>query len=261
MINASRSLGFVFLVLLSLAVYYGMLRAKRGEVKELRPISGLDAIDEAIGRATEMGRPINYSTGLAAIDGEKAAETFASMDILNHVASRCARMDCNLVVTNKDPVIHSIAEAVVVQAYGIAGAGDKLKPDTVRFLSSEQFAFSAQAMGIMHRERIAANMLIGRFGSEALHLAETGTQLGAIQIAGTENMYQLPFFVTACDYTLIGEELYASGAYLSRDPVRLGSIVGQDIAKIACMVLVVFGSFLVTLGQKWLGVFFAKYGQ
>jgi hypothetical protein len=184
-ISVSRILSCLFVIFLGLAVYYGTQKAKRGGVKELRPIAGLQAIEEAIGRATEMGRPINYSTGLAAIDGEKAAETFASMDILNHVSGRCARLDCNLIVTNANPVIHSIADAVVSQAYRAEGAEDKLKPDTVRFLSSAQFAYSAQAMGIMHREKIAANMLIGRFGSEALHLAETGTQLGAIQIAGT----------------------------------------------------------------------------
>lgn len=261
MINVSRSLSCLFLIVLSLAVYYGTKKAQRGGVKDLRPIAGLQAIDEAIGRATEMGRPINYSTGLAAIDGEKAAETFASMDILNYVSTRCARMDCNLIVTNANPVIYSIADAVVRQAYASENATDKLRPDAVRFLSSAQFAFSAQAMGIMHREKVAASMLIGRFGSEALHLAETGTQLGAIQIAGTENMYQLPFFVTACDYTLIGEELYASGAYLSGDPGRLGGIVGEDITKAICIVMAIVGSLLVTFDQKWLTDFFTKYGQ
>jgi hypothetical protein len=251
----------LFLVLLGSFVYYGVVRAKRGAMPSLRSIAGLDAIDEAVGRAIEMGRPINYSTGLAAVDSEKAAETLASMDILGHVSLLCARMDCNLIVTNANPVIHSIASAVVTQSYRAAGAEAKLRPDTVRFLSSDQFAFTADVMGIMHREKVAANVFLGRFGSEALHLAETGSQLGAIQIAGTENMYQLPFFVTACDYTLIGEELYAAGAYLSGDPVRLGSIAGQDIAKMVCMVLLIVGSVLATFGYAGLADFFTKYAQ
>ena len=66
-------------------------------------------------------------------------------------------------------------------------------------------------------------------------------------------MAQLPFFIAACDYTLIGEELYAASAYLSREPLLLGSLKGQDWMKIvlvACTFVGVitqlfrFGGFL-----------------
>lgn len=251
----------IFLVLMALFVYYGVNRTKNGKKPYLRPIAGLDAIKEAVGRAVEMGRPINYSTGLAAIESEKAAETLASMEILGHVARLCAQFDCDLIVTNANPVIYSMSSAVVAEAYREAGVYDRLKPDVVRFLSSDQFAFTADVMGIMHRERIAANLLIGRFGSEALHLAETGAQLGAIQIAGTENMYQLPFFVTSCDYTLIGEELYTAAAYLADDPIRIGSILGQDIIKMVCMALIILGAISTTFGFQWLTDVFTKYAQ
>jgi hypothetical protein len=101
----------------------------------------------------------------------------------------------------------------------------------------------------MVRERPATNFLIGSFFAESLIFAETGQSIGAIQIAGTADVTQLPFFVTACDYTLMGEELYAASAYLSREPVLLGSIKAQDMVK--AILLVVMGVGIATYAFGW----------
>ena len=83
-------------------------------------------------------------------------------------------------------------------------------------------------------------------------LAETGNSTGAIQIAGTASASQLPFFVAACDYTLIGEELYAASAYLSDDPMQIGSLKGQDAAKALIMALIILGVISLSLGYDWI---------
>ena len=89
---------------------------------------------------------------------------------------------------------------------------------------------------------------MGSYFAEALLLTETGASTGAIQIAGTDSDHQLPFFVTTCDYTLIGEELYAASAYLSREPVQLGTLRGQDIGKAIILSVIGIGVLLATLG-------------
>jgi hypothetical protein len=75
-----------------------------------------------------------------------------------------------------------------------------------------------------------------------------GATTGAIQIAGTEQESQLPFFFTSCDYTLIGEELYAAGAYLSKDPMLMSTLKVQDFGKAFVMLAVVTGSVLLAAG-------------
>ncbi|HNW44678.1 MAG TPA: hypothetical protein PKI19_09255, partial [Elusimicrobiales bacterium] len=106
------------------------------------------------------------------------------------------------------------------------------------------------------REKPAACFYMGYFMAESLLLAEVGATSGAIQIAGTDVEHQLPFFFTACDYTLIGEELYAAGAYLSKEPMLLSALKVQDFGKLVVMVSVFFGMILVSLGAKfgWDGV-------
>jgi hypothetical protein len=136
----------------------------------------------------------------------------------------------------------------VRQAFLEAGKPDQFKEDMVTYLTYDQFAYAASVSGKMVRELPAANFLIGSFFAESLIFAETGQSIGAIQIAGTADVTQLPFFVTTCDYTLMGEELFAASAYLSREPVLLGSIKAQDITKAIIMMYVGAGIILLNIG-------------
>jgi hypothetical protein len=101
----------------------------------------------------------------------------------------------------------------------------------------------------MVRERPAATFYLGAFFAESLILAETGNSIGAIQISGTAMPAQLPFFVAACDYTLIGEELFAASAYLSQEPRMLGSLKGQDFGKLLAMLFIVAGVIAETVAS------------
>jgi hypothetical protein len=118
----------------------------------------------------------------------------------------------------------------------------------VYYLTDDQFGYTAAVDGLFVREKPAAVFLQGQFYAESLILAETGNYVGAIQIAGTAQPAQLPFFVAACDYTLIGEELFAASAYLSRDPKLLGSLKGQDVGKFIFLFFIIVGSLFVTFG-------------
>ena len=89
------------------------------------------------------------------------------------------------------------------ESYLLEGRSDIYNEDMVHYLTDDQFAYAAGVNGIMKRE--AAACLYGQFYAESLLLAETGNSIGAIQIAGTATNSNT-IFVTACDYTLIGEE-------------------------------------------------------
>jgi hypothetical protein len=220
---------FIFLIF----YYFG--KAHRGAKMYLRPIAGIEAIDEAIGRATEMGKPILYVPGISTISD---VATIASITILGRVAKKIAEYQTKLIVPNYDPIVYTVAEEVVKQGYLEAGRPDSYDPDSVFFLTQSQFAYVAGVNGIMMRDRPATNFYLGMFYAESLILAETGSLSGAIQIAGTDAVTQLPFFITTCDYTLIGEELYAASAYLGHEPKQIGAVKGQDACKAIIMSLI-----------------------
>ena len=229
-------------------VLFFLASAHAGKSLFVRRIPGIDAIEEAIGRATEMGRPVLYIPGIQDIDD---IQTIASLVILESVARLTAKYETAIVVPVTYPIPFAIAEEMVKSGYTHSGHPDQYDPHSVRFVSPEQFAYVAAVAGIMTRDRPAAHIFMGSFFAESLLLAETGFSTGAIQVAGTANVHQLPFFVVACDYTLIGEELYAASAYLSREPRLLGSLKGADLMKITAIVLILLGCIFETFNQHW----------
>jgi len=244
--NTARVNILIAMVIFFALVVYYIESAKKGTKLFVRRIAGLDAVEEAVGRATEMGKPIIYVPGLGSVAD---IATIASLNILGEVAKKVAQYDSALLVPNRDPIVYTVAREMVKEAYAKAGRPDAFKQDSVFFVTDQQFAYAAAVDGLMAREKPATNFFLGTFWAESLILAETGAQTGAIQIAGTDSVFQLPFFITACDYTLIGEELYAASAYLSREPLLLGSLKGQDYGKMTILTVVVVGSVLLFLSK------------
>lgn len=225
-------------------VFYAISVAKKREIF-LRRIPGLDAVDEAIGRSTELGKPILYLTGAHDMSDPS---TIAAAVILGRVAKRAAAYETDLLVPHRDPITMAVCQEITKQAFLEAGKPDLFKEDANFFITTDQFSYTAAVDGIMLRKKPAANFFMGAYFAESLLLTETGASTGAIQIAGTDSDHQLPFFVTTCDYTLIGEELYAASAYLSREPIQVGTLRGQDIGKALILGVLTVGTLLATAG-------------
>ncbi len=240
------------LIIICGAIIFYIQKARGGYVPQIRTIAGLEAIEEAVGRATEMGRIVHFSPGIAALNGVTAAQTFAGLETLSMVARLVARYGAKMIVTIRIPIVLPLAADVVRQAYMTEGAIEAFDEDSIQYLSSEQFAYAAAVMGIINREKAAANIMLGAFWAESLMLAEAGFHAGAIQIAGSANITQVPFFVAACDYVLIGEELFAAGAIASGNPVKLGSIAGQDFAKVYAIALFLVGVLATSAGSNFM---------
>ena len=235
---------FMMVVFFFAFTYYFIRRAQKDPNLFIRRIPGLEALDDAIGRATEMGKPILYLTGAYDMD---QVSTIASVNILSHVAKKVASYDSRIIVPSRFSITMTVCQETVREAYMNVGRPDAYNQNDIYYVTEDQFGYTAAVDGIMAREKPAANFLLGTFAGEAIILAETGALNGAIQISGTDSTYQLPFFMVACDYTLIGEELYAASAYLSREPKLLGTLRGQDAGKVILVLSILIGAILLTV--------------
>ncbi len=247
--NTDKISLLIMAIILSGAIIFYIASARSGKDLYIRRISGLDSMEEAVGRATEMGKPILFVPGIMDLDD---MQTIAGLTILGKLAQRTAEYDTKLLVPVSRSMVLSAARETVKESYMKAGRPDSYLPDSVFYLTDDQFGFVAGVDGIIIREKPAAIFLMGAFYAESLILAETGFTSGAIQTAGTAMPSQLPFFVAACDYTLIGEELFAASAYLSKDPHQLGSLKGQDVGKALFVIVLAVGIILEIAGVHFL---------
>ena len=236
---------FIATAFLISAILFYINSAKSGRKLYIRKIAGLEAVDEAVGRATEMGKKIFYVPGTQDMDN---VQTIAGVTILGRVARLTAQYEARIDVPVSRSLVMVTAREVVKEAYLNAGRPDAYSDDMVYYLTDDQFGYAAGIDGLIVRQKPATIFYQGCFYAESLILAETGNSIGAIQIAGTAMPAQLPFFVAACDYTLIGEELFAASAYLSREPKLLGSLKGQDLGKLAIIASLLLGFIIQILG-------------
>lgn len=242
--NMSKAWLAIFMLIFGGFVAYFINEARTGKKLWVRKIAGLVAIDEAVGRATEMGRPVLFVAGIQDIN---EIQTLAGLTVLSRVAKTAAEYGAQIEVPTCRSLVMAAARETVESAYLAAGRPDSYQPDRIHYLTDEQFAFVAGVTGYMVREEPAACVYMGGFYAESLILAETGNHIGAIQVAGTAMPSQLPFFVASCDYTLIGEEFFAASAYLSNDPLQIGSLKGQDYGKFVSVFILVVGILIATL--------------
>ena len=244
--DGTRAWFLVTLVLFCGAVIAFIVLARRGMPLRLREIPGLQAVDDAVGRATEMGRSCLFIPGIGDMND---IQTIAGLTVLARVARTAAEYDATVEVPTSKSLVMTAARETVQTAYLSTGRPEGYNADMVYYVTDEQFGYVAHVQGLMVREKPAACFYMGSFYAESLLLAETGNSIGAIQIAGTAQPAQLPFFVAACDYTLIGEEFFAASAYLSGEPDQLGSLKGQDVGKILVAIGIVLGVIGITLAE------------
>lgn len=223
-----ETLFWALLLLILLSLLLHTLRVRAGKSGRLRSLPGLEDLDGLVAGALETGRPLHVSVGVAGVGGVATAETWAGLTLLGHLADQAAACGALLIVTVADPTVLPLAQDTLQRAYIRHGHPEGYDPTQVRLIAPDPMAYAAGTMGLLDREPLAANMMVGSFGDEYLLIGEAGARRRLRQVVGTANPRTLPLVHVTADEVLLGEEMFATGAYTSRLPLQVGSLLAQD---------------------------------
>jgi hypothetical protein len=223
-----EQIGLVVLLLILPVLFFLTSRVSAGKGGTLRSLPGMEKLPGSIGRSAEVGQPLHVSVGVAGVGGAATADTWAGLTILAELADEAAACDTPLIVTVADPTVLPIAQGILQRAYLQHGNAEGYDSTRVRFIAPEAIAYAAGVMGSLARESLVGNVMVGSFGDEYLLIGETGAQVGMHQIVGTSDPRTLPFVYATADETLVGEEMFAGGAYTSRLPIQIASLLTED---------------------------------
>lgn len=221
--------------------FFAHWAVKRGVTLSLRPIAGYAVLKGLLGKSAEAGQPVHLSLGTSGIGDQFTADTMAALSVLDYLAERGATSASPPIVTCSNPTTLPLAQDLLRRAYARQGYPEEYDPARARFVAptpnlgigaqTDAFAYAAGTMRMIDHQKLVANVLIGHFGDEFLLLSETGARQNLIQIGGTSATRVLPFVNATMNHPLIGEEIYAGGAYLSGKPAHLSSLLAQDIMR------------------------------
>jgi hypothetical protein len=213
-----------------------------------RPIAAFHALQGLVGRAAESGKLVHFSLGSAGIGGIHTAAVSAGLAVFRYVAEQGAALGCSPIVTVAEPTTMLVAQDVLHQAYRQTGLASGYRPTDVQMIAPDPTAYAAGAQDTINDESVMANIMTGHFGEEYLLMGEPGAQRKITQLVASDYVNTQPMMVSTSNRVLLGEELFAAGAYLTRQPEHLASLHLQDVLRVGIVLAIVIGVAIKTLG-------------
>lgn len=254
--EVGRSASFLMTVLLLVVSIYLTSLTKQGKFKpHLRELPSFLAIEEGVGRATEMNRPVMWSTGdKGTLSNELAPQVLMSFTALRYITELCCKYGARQIVcvggqrgggADLLPYVQGIVEEVY-KTHDREGEAEAV----VRFVAAEQSAYQMGLQGIIMRENVGANFIIAPFGDPMIPLCEAGCRVGAWQVGGGGRYggSMDHHYVAFLDYWMICDEVFEVSAMLSGDPIQTSSMAVGDYAKWVLIVVTVVGFLLLQVG-------------
>lgn len=203
-----------------------------------------------VGLSIEDGKRLHVSLGHGGLFEARGGPALAGLALLRNIAERTSVSDMPSVATAGDSTLGLLTQDTLQAGYQAAGVGEAYVHTMGRISGLTPFSYAAGAMHVAHNENVSTNILLGHFGPEAGLLAESSERAKATLIGATDDLAgQSVLFASAQD-ALIGEELFAAGAYLDARPAHLASLTVQDIFRWTIILALIGGS-----AAKFIGVF------
>jgi hypothetical protein len=237
--------------------YWFIRRALSGKVPKVRKIAALGGIDEAIGRATEMGRPVHWTHGHggAGLYSDRSGDHMAGLSILSYVARRCFELGAELKASVGFAEMVPVAEDVIYQQALATGHPEYFKRDLVLYNTDNWIGYDLYTMTSIVDMKAGANILTGNVDTTTGAIIACGGILaGAMNIVGSRRADAIAQMVPFSDYFLMGDELPAAGAIISGDVDTIACVISGDLSKILYIVIIFMATIMSTLGLSidWL---------
>lgn len=225
-----------------------LLVSRRQRRPLLRPIAALNALPGQTGRAAESGQTIHFSLGTGGVGGNDTAASLAGLMALSHLAEQGVAADAPPLVTVSDPTLLPLAQHILLQAYQRRGRIKNYRWSQVHVVSTSPFAYALGAADMMRHRPILANVMLGAFGPEAALLAHAGEQSQLVQISGTDDPQALAVLTATSQRVVVGEELFATSAYLDPTPVQTAALSAEDVVRVILALGLILMAFLRVTG-------------
>ena len=242
--------GMIALAILILAalLLLGLTFMRRRSPATLRPIDAFDRLNRAVGLAVEDGTRLHISLGRGNLFTARAGSALAGLGMLRRLTERTSVSDAQPIVTAGDASLAILSQDTLRSGYRTAGAEGQYRLNTGRLTGLTPFSYAAGAMFVTSDENVSANIVVGDFGPEAALLAESADRENSSLIAASDNVSAQAILYASTQEPLIGEELFAAGAYVGAGSSYQASLQVQDVLRWLIIFAILVGSALKLVG-------------
>jgi len=234
------------IIFLSAALMGGLAALRRKSSPAFREIPSFIRLRQAVGRVVEDGTRLHVSLGRGALITPQSASALAGLTLLRRLAELTSAGDKPPIATSGDATL-AILSQDTLQTASHASAQGAYDPTAGRLTGLTPFSYAAGAITAIRSENISANVLIGNFGVEAALLADASERENSFTLAASDSLTAQAVLYASAQEPLIGEELYAAGAYFDAGPIHAASLTTQDILRWLIIIFILIGVSLKLL--------------
>jgi len=213
-----------------------------------RPLPAYDDLGAAIEEAVEAGERVHVSLGTGSVIGTDVAPALIGLTIASKIAEITSVSDRPVVVTAGDAAMALLAQDTLRTTYNSINASEAYSPNSGRMLGPTPFSYIANLPVLIDTEKVSVHVLAGSFGYEGALAVDFGTRLGAFCLAGTDDVQSQALIYATAEDPLVGEELFAAGAYFNQHPVHRAGLRVQDLMRMIIIGAILAGTILRGLG-------------
>ena len=236
------------LLLFAAVLLLGFTVWRRRSPATLRVIEAYERLNRSVGIAVENGTRLHISLGRGNLFTARGGSAFAGLAMLRRLSERTSVSDRPPIVTSGDASLTILSQDTLQSGYRAAGAGEQYRYTTGRLTGLSPFSYAAGTMPIIRDENVSTNIFIGDFGTESALLTEEADRENTNLIAASDNLSAQSIFYASAQDPLIGEELFAAGAYVGAGPSHEASLNVQDILRWLIILAILIGAGLTILG-------------
>jgi hypothetical protein len=230
------------LVLAAAILTLGLTFIRRKSRPIFREIPAYTRLKREVGISVEDGTRLHISLGRGGLQTPHGAPALAGLAMLRHLSEQTSVSDEPPVVTSGAADLAILTRDTLQAGYKAAGAEELYNPATGRLTGLTPFSFAAGAIPSIRDENVSANVLIGHFGPEVALLTDAAERTNSQTVAATDDPSTQAVLYASVDEPLIGEELFAAGAYNNAGTAHQASLQAQDVLRWVIILVLVGGS-------------------
>ncbi|MBP6177333.1 MAG: hypothetical protein KA480_03350 [Anaerolineales bacterium] len=223
---------------------------KRKSPAKIRDLVASHNLKRSLGLSVEDGTRMHVSIGSGSLLNARGGSAFAGLSLLRHITERTSVSDQPAVASAGDAMLGLLSQDTLQAGYHAAGVDELYVPTAGRVTGLSPFSFAAGAMDISRNEDVSVNIMVGHFGAEAGLLADASDRENVSVIGASDDLVGQAVLFASTQDALIGEELFATGAYLGAGPSHTASLTVQDILRWLVVLALLGGAF-----AKFTGIF------
>jgi hypothetical protein len=247
-VSSTNYLSLVFVIIFLVLMILFRFLGRKKPVFPLRVISAFSKLAKTIGISVESGKRIHISLGRGSIYGEQTAVGIVGLSVLERIAQVTTISDHPPIATSGDGTFSILSQDTLKGSYRAIGAPGQYDPSSGRLTGATPFSYAVGAVPVIYDEQSSIDILLGHFGNEIALIIDASERNGNTSLAGSDNLTAQSILCATAEEPLIGEEIFAAGAYVKSGPMHVASLHAQDVMRWILVTAMIVGAILKFVG-------------